>query len=380
MAQSAETSAAKPEYSFQKKVFFFLTPFVLFWLMVEVLFRLLGYGALRDTPRKLGPDGYWWVADRELGFRNRENGRYQYEVVEGMPVSTTDERGYRNGLGWDQRFAHPPEVALLGDSMVFGAELNDDQAVHSQLYTKLNGRAPVVNAAVRGYNTLQSKRILSRVLSHFDKLRVIVYVYTENDLAGNMVQLTAPAITPVLRFVAPGQPLAEVEAARQPVGWGESFAAVSQPSPRSGMEGTMRTVLNLSHSAALNQIVRRATVIVRGRTESIPAGSEYRPENARLALEQVMRQMKEICQRRHIAFLAARGTSNSYDGSMEPAFLASCAKAGVEGIPVASAFTGNSHEYMAAYLNYSDYDFHYGPRGAARFAEVLAPVIQSKLR
>ena len=377
--KGTQAALAERQMSWRKKVLFLLVPFVPLLLGMELLFRAMGFGALPDIPRQVGPNAYWWIADQELGFRNRENGRYQYSSMEGLPISTTDERGYRRGLGWEQRFTHPPEVALLGDSLIFGAELNDEQTINSRLYTNLNGRTPVLNAGVRGYNGVQIKRMLRRVLSQFDRIRVVLYVYADNDLMGNLVLLTAPVKAPLLQPA--GDSLIEVEVDKQAVAWGESFELISRPAPYSWKENVVRRTLIVSHSAALNQLVRRGAALFEGGFERAPGGSQYREDIGTRGLLQILREMKQICERRNVRLLAARATaSNAKDVPMEERFLAHCVKAGVEAIPVARSFPGNPRQYMSAYRNYNEYDFHYGPRGAARFAEVVAPRIRSELR
>jgi hypothetical protein len=379
--KSSQAALSKTQMSWRKKVLFLMVPLVPFFLGMELLFRAMGFGSLPDIPRQVGPNAYWWIADQELGFRNRENGRYQYSAMEGSPISTTDERGYRNGLGWERRFTIPPEVVLVGDSLIFGAELNDDQTINSRLYTILNGKTPVVNAGVRGYNGVQIKRMLRRVLSQFDRIRVVLYVYADNDLMGNLVLLTAPVKAPLLQLAGSRDSLIEVEVDRQAVAWGESFELISKPAPYSWKENLVRRTLIVSHSAALNQLVRRSAALFEAGIERAPGGNQYREDIGIRGLLQILRDMKEMCERRNVRLLAARATaSNAKDSPMEERFLTNCVKAGVEAIPVARSFPGNPHQYMSAIRNYNEYDFHYGPRGAARFAEVVAPRIRSKLR
>ncbi len=126
------------------------------------------------------------------------------------PYRQRTTKGYRNGLGWEQRFQHTPEVAILGDSMVFGVELPDDRTIPSAIARRLG--SPVVNTGVRAYSTIQEKRSLPRVLADFPGVKVVLYVYVDNDLPGKLIVSDDPAVpVPLMKYEGPGQPFAELD-------------------------------------------------------------------------------------------------------------------------------------------------------------------------
>jgi hypothetical protein len=273
----------------------------------------------------------------------------------------------------------PPQVALIGDSMLFGVEVSDNQTIASEVYRRLGMISPVVNSGVRFYNTLQEKRMLKRVLSDFPSVRVVLYVYVDNDRTGNIVQLGVwPVQTPLLRYNGPGHPFSEIEAPQPPVPWGESFQSVVHLH-RSPLKSALRHAVVLSHSAALNRLSRYPAFLSDWLTSGRAREGNYSDEIGNLAVQQMIREMKEMCARHHAEFLVARATPYSNDEALEKTLLANCQRAGVPLIPVAAHFKGNPHQYMTAWLNHNDYDYHYSPRGTATFAESIAPAIQEAL-
>jgi hypothetical protein len=112
-----------------------------------------------------------------------------------------------------------------------------------------------------------------------------------------------------------------------------------------------------------------------------PAGTEYNDQIGDNGMRQLLREMKAICDRNQVRFLAVRASEGSSAGdiALEGSFLANCRGAGVKAIPAADQFNGNPRRYMTVFENHSGYDFHYGPGGAAKLAEVVAPAIQKAL-
>jgi len=102
----------------RKKTFFALLILVPVLVLAEVAMRLLGYGlpASDDWQASLGPTpfAYFSVCDQHLGFRNRPNGKYRATRIQGNPVSTTDESGFRNGVGWTAEGDSPIVLFVVG--------------------------------------------------------------------------------------------------------------------------------------------------------------------------------------------------------------------------------------------------------------------------
>jgi len=115
---------------------------------------------------KRGPELY--VPDPELGFRHPPNSRWSgrprsdIPIASGLRASTSDRltitydsRGYRNATPLSRA-----DIVLIGDSMVEGWHVSDDQIVSAFLQARL-GR-PVANLGVAGYGTAQELIVLTR--------------------------------------------------------------------------------------------------------------------------------------------------------------------------------------------------------------------------
>ncbi len=106
----------------------------------------------------------------------------------------SQECGFRNGYGWVPE-GDSPVVLFVGDSTIFYDEVNDEETGPSDV-AKLLGPdwgVRVLNAGCRGYNTLQSKRMLLECLERFPSTVVVVYVYCANDNAHSLLALVTPA-------------------------------------------------------------------------------------------------------------------------------------------------------------------------------------------
>lgn len=98
---------------------------------------------------------YFWVPDEHLGFANRANGDFVNTNVLEQPEVRTDAWGHRRGLGPTEG---APVVLVAGDSIVFAAEVEDDETPSSEIWRLLVRRdaVEVRNIGVRGYNTVQA--------------------------------------------------------------------------------------------------------------------------------------------------------------------------------------------------------------------------------
>lgn len=138
-----------------KRIVFLSFPLIGVICCLEVWLRLFGYSPLQLPKPGTSPQGYFWICDQSMGFRNRPNGQYRYDAMQANPLVTTDEYGYRNGVGWKTQ-GDSPIIAFIGDSTTFCAEVNDDQTGPSEVAKLLTPkfRWRVLNAGVRGYTAL----------------------------------------------------------------------------------------------------------------------------------------------------------------------------------------------------------------------------------
>jgi hypothetical protein len=129
------------------------------------------------------------VFDAELGWHNAPARQVTYKG-EGF-VTTT----YLNSLGL--RAPEPSEAAgagerrilALGDSMVEGIHVSDQQLVTAriqQVLTDAGKRIEVVNAGVSGYGTLQQALLANRVGPVLRPRGVVLFVTLSNDLRDNI--------------------------------------------------------------------------------------------------------------------------------------------------------------------------------------------------
>lgn len=370
-----------------------------FALLAELLLRLLG-GVAEPAGEAGQPQvsltGYFWVSDPVLGFRNRPNGRFQNFKILGRPLVTTDALGYRNGFGWSAD-ADTPVVAFLGDSTTFCAEVGDSETGPSEV-AKLLGDGfgvRVLNAGVRGYNTVQAKRALEQVLERFPETRIAVYTYAENDLVENLNPLVYhPAQAPVVWRDDPSGKWIERggEDPVAPPGAGFVTAAAleaagrQRESPRVWLTNRLRarSVLADRSLTLLRRVVGESRTS-RGMLE-LPEGSvgplvggtpewqaqvEWAMEHrADEAMEQLLVGMAETCRKRGVVFLATEFHLSQGESSR---FRETCRRAGVPYIDPRQRFPGRPQTYLARTRD--GYDGHFGPRGTKAFAEAVATVL-----
>ena len=69
---------------------------VLLYGFAETAVRLGGFRpALPLDSDKPGVASYFWICDQKLGFRNRADGAYRYDLIASEPLVTTDRLGDR---------------------------------------------------------------------------------------------------------------------------------------------------------------------------------------------------------------------------------------------------------------------------------------------
>ncbi len=129
-----------------------------------------------------------FVRDDELVFRRipglRWSGRPASDIEDtyGLPRTlqrpitfTYDRWGYRNAV--DSEHA---DVVLLGDSMVEGWYVSDEETVSAQLEARID--RPVANLGVAGYGSLQELRVLKSDALHRNPKVVAWFFFEGNDL------------------------------------------------------------------------------------------------------------------------------------------------------------------------------------------------------
>jgi len=384
-----------------KKLMFLSMPFLFCFFLAEFAFRITGYQPLIIQPyTPHNPESYFWISDQKLGFRNRSNGSYYYEAIKGAPLVTTDRYGYRNGFGWhpDQK---TPIVVFIGDSTMFCAEVNDNQTIVSEIAKLLSREfnVRVLNTGVRGYNTVQAKRMLEECLERFPTIKVAVYLYCGNDYYHNLNPLIYhSAQSPAVWWDKTKSKLLEIENSNPPVPWGEGLFVpnrILQPGLRLQFTNFLR-----AHSVFLHQIGLRMRKIMSPKPVTamnlpdvadkitLPQGSigpvDWRvsqeiatqitwakQNSADEALEELLRQINQMCIRKNVIFLTTTFTTGKEKDTPND-FSIRSARAGVRFITIEEAFTDSPLSYMAPRSD-GDYDAHYGPKGTRTFAKASFP-------
>lgn len=390
-----------------KKLLFTATVVVCLLLGLEWLLRLCGYSPQPDRQqpmppktgkRKANPLEYFAVCDRYLGFRNRPNGSYRTWYIEGEPLVTTDRFGYRNGFGWSAD-GDSPIVVFVGDSYTFCSEVSDRQTGPSEVAKLLSQEfdVRVLNAGVRGYGTLQAKRMLIESLKRFPRIKAAVYTVCGNDLEETMVpNLRYPLKAPVMvRDDETGQ-FREIEVAEPAVPWGEGFYGWQAPEP------VPSTPAKLAHWLETRSVLchrclagwRRVSLGLFHRPE-FPDGkrvvsparyAQWHDWAVRNGADEVLRrllvEMDRAC-RAHGATLvvtcALGATTFEASRALSAKCAAHCAAAGVRFVSLENQFTGNPRSYSSRRTD-DQCDAHYGPLGTQAYARALAPAFKQILR
>jgi hypothetical protein len=386
--------AARP-LSRLAKVALLAAPTLLVLGLAEAAVRLAGFGL---PPAERGPNvnAYFIISDPVIGFRNRPRGEYVWRQLVGHPRATTDERGFRNGLGWSARGAEPV-IVFVGDSTTFCAEVPDDRTGPSEVARALRARGRsfrVLNAGVRGYSSVQAKRMLRECLQQFPSVALVVYTYCHNDYVENVNPIVYYPFQAPAAWLDPATGrIEEVEAAEPAVGWGRSFHVAAEGERRAFLE----RVAVASHSSLLYHTQRRARRLLarnayagrrrlpRGSLGPVLSGGEEWEAQIEWAarsgadpvLEEQLRQMAAMARARGAVFLATRYTWGGED-EQDRSFAAICERAGVPFAGLSALFQGDPREFTARLLD-GTYDDHYGPEGTRTYARALLPAIERAL-
>lgn len=367
-----------------KKCLFYLIPFAVVLVFFELGLRALGYGPLPATNITLSSTGYFCVADKTLGFRNRPDGVYVNAAFERAPVVTTDHNGYRNGFSPAKETAHT--VIFVGDSATFCAEVNDNETGPSEVARILSLKglnAHVVNAGVRGYSTLQSKRMLDETVRRFPGAEVAVYVYSDNDLYENLNSIYLPMIAPTASWNEEAASVFEKEVDSEPVPWGSDFVGVAaRPGTALG-----KRILAASHSALAYNIQSSVRTLLEWRSSkgaakggSPPIAShEYALQrNGDKVLESLIVRMRSTCERAGVRFMVTQFTNGSKAG-IDRWLGEICRRSGVQFIAINDKFKGSPGQYEVRFAGNLLREGHYNTLGTRTFAEGVAPSIYSAI-
>lgn len=318
------------------------------------------------------------VADPFLGYSNRPNESFTMRQVVGSPVSTTDQYGYRNGYKWPAD-TDIPIILFVGDSVTFGAEVNDDETIPSEVAKLLDGKAACCNTASRGYNTVQAKRSIELALERFpDRIVMVFYVYCGNDPAENVVpDVRWPLPVPILVESTDGyqESLSETSLA-----WGSFIENWTNPNPPSSS-------WLISHSALYMELSN--TIAVFGDSPPGSPGQRHCRQYAEAVCEWarnhgshdafvwILQEMNELCSSRNIVFLVAPHTYGTPHDHY-PQLHSACDTLGIRCIDPSEHFPLPRDEYFAPRVD-GTLDPHYNHAGTKAFADGVVSIIESYL-
>ena len=145
------------------------------WAAVHLYARSLG---IRDPWFRYENRMEMWARDPDAGFANKPGfDDYCFGTVR----ARTDERGFRIGKDGTSPNGTGPRIVGIGDSVMWGASVNQDDSLLGVLASRLGANAEVINAGVVGYATLQEAKLLAaRILPM--KPEIVLINYCTNDL------------------------------------------------------------------------------------------------------------------------------------------------------------------------------------------------------
>lgn len=387
----------KPPLSKRKRLVFGLIALLLativMLLLGEITLRLFGFPTLPPLGPDLGGDFdtkkisdniNWnlYALDWHLGYRNRANVDCINRQTLPNPRVTTDRLGYRTTWGWSEE-ADTPIVYLSGDSFVIAAEVPDDKTQASILARRLGVR--VLNGGVRGYNTVQSLRLLEETLDRFPEIEVVVHTYCANDLDGSMLMLDLFTTPPTANLDDQGQ-LVFIEV---PYLHGEEGGPILESAiPEYSLSDKVATYSALY--LACRSLWRRLPL-----ERAKPDGRHFLTEEESAywgrwahrngcwkVAEKLLLQMKEMCERRGVKFLATCYASNLPGDTMPQQFEAMCNRAGIPHAPLYPYFTDPPETYHSRRIDSEGNvapDIHYNEKGTRTFADALEEPIKELL-
>lgn len=125
----------------------------------------------------------------EFYYQRSEHGRLGYGLQRGYERVLDDRRVRVNTLGFredsESRFEGHVRIAVLGDSVVFGTALSQDQTISAALQRRLDpdaGAIKVLNLGVPGYGLGELPDRLHEAMEAY-RPHAVVYVLNLNDFA-----------------------------------------------------------------------------------------------------------------------------------------------------------------------------------------------------
>lgn len=361
-------------------VFLILSGCCISFTIIEFSLRLAGYQPVINE-NKSTVEGYYWVCDKELGFKNKPNGSYCSKDLITSPISTTDKYGFRNGYGWGYD-NNSPIILIIGDSSTFCSEVNDDNTVPSEIAKLLSKEYDirVLNGGVRGYNTVKAKIMLEKCMKLLPNIIMVVYVYCGNDYFENVIgDYRYPAKAPTVRWRDGALEIIEVNEPVVP--WGESFIrdeVINEPYFTKRITNYME-----SSSVLLNQIFFSLRKIM-NKNKLITIRDTYAKNierankmNAEEALTELLRQIHLICSQNGMVFLST-SFSNGLRLYRLIDYAAICKKAGIDYLDIDKNFVDIPTSYMVLRCD-GAYDPHYGVKGTRTFAAAVVPTLKTIL-
>ncbi len=365
-----------------KKFLFILIMGLVMFGFCELAFRIAGfYPASLPDFDKAGVQAYYWVCDRNLGFRNRANGSYDYDLIASDPHSSTDKNGFRNGYGWRDDTTNKI-VLFVGDSYVFGAEVDDDQTICSEVTKLIKPSLGLValNAGVRGFNTVQAKRMMEECLKQYSNIISVVYVYCSNDIYENVYSSTyTPAKVPIAKLNKETGVLSEIDVVDPDVPFGSDFSRLMKQKDEAKVtrlgnkrwDRRLRDKLRV-HSAFLNSINMTFTNLKEPKKEMKPKRSNVYGRDVLIAL---LKEMQKTCHENGVQFMVTGVTTGSSLFGIDKWSN----MAGVDFIDVSAGFVKPQFYYMARRRDHL-YDLHYNLHGTKTFAKEFAPQFEGGLK
>lgn len=339
----------------------------------EVGLRLGGRGPRGAVGESL--EASLWIKDPRLGLRNRPNARVVSPSGATVTTGPHGERGPVAPIATGQ-----PVVLFVGDSTTFCGEVDDDATGPSEVARRLppGPRAAVVNAGVRGFNTLQAGRMAEEWLAR-RPARVVVHLVCHNDYVENVGQVIAEEVRAPIGFVDAATGRVEVE--ELPSGWGPPGAQVTRDarfalgSWQWWLDRAQRRSALARVAADLLEPPPRAGVWARARAWADERGA------ARVFAEALGR-LARTCEARGAKLVVCQFTKGDAEDETllaQAETAAACRALGVPFVDLRPAFPRPAVEYRARLLN-GVLDPHWNRDGTAAFGEALAPHLAPLLR
>lgn len=132
-----------------------------------------------------------FVLDDELTYAMRPDYRRVQQTDEFVEHASTNHQGLRDGA-IAPRGDFEKRIVVLGDSMVFGHGVDDDESFPNQLeavFRASGRRVDVINAGVKGYGTDNAYRFYTRRIEPLDLgTDLLIFGIYHNDLHDNIGQ------------------------------------------------------------------------------------------------------------------------------------------------------------------------------------------------